>query len=359
MVKKFDCDNANHCVNIKNLLEYTPMYSNSVATNEFYFLDTWRAAQAVRYTTRRVQHGRNDADGGWEERNFVDGTNADCNQGYSARKALLGEHVGTVVNTEIPLNRYSFFESLENKLLPNSRVDLDLKIESDNNLIWKTGADNVKVVITRMQLYIPKITSNPEGQTLYMEQYLKPQKWTYLKEVVEKMNSTLNASGNFRITTGISKPRHVFVFILNDAKLEAPLQNQFLYDTFSVSNNNTRITDCQLEIANGIEYPEVQYTPNSDISRIYRDVLKYVHLNNDYQGGTLLNRANFESLFPFLYFDLTKQKLDIIDGTTKINFKYHLSAAAAADNSYSIYAIILHEQDIEIQQKDKKLFLRS
>ena len=192
-----------------------------------------------------------------------------------------------------------------------------------------------------------------------MEQYLKEQEWTYLKEVVEKMNSTQNASENFRITTGISKPRHVFVFILNDARLEAPLQNQFLYDTFSISSNDRKITDCQLEIANGIEYPEVQYTPNSDISRIYRDVLKYVHLNNDYQGGTLLKRANFESLFPFLYLDLTKQKLDIIDGTTKINFKYHLSAAAAADNSYSIYAIILHEQDIEIQQKDKKLFLRS
>ena len=147
------------------------------------------------------------------------------------------------------------------------------------------------------------------------------------------MNSTKNASGNFRITTGISKPRHIFVFILNDARLEAPAENQFLYDTFSVSTDPQNITDCQLEIANGIEYPEVQYTPNSDISRIYRDVLKYVHLNNDYQGGTLLNRSNFQSLFPFLYFDLTKQKLDIIDGTTKINFKYHLSAAAAADNS--------------------------
>ena len=47
--KVYDCDNANHCVNIKNLLEYTPMYSNSVATNEFYFLDTTRNASYARY----------------------------------------------------------------------------------------------------------------------------------------------------------------------------------------------------------------------------------------------------------------------------------------------------------------------
>ena len=78
--------------------------------------------------------------------------------------------------------------------------------------------------------------------------------------------------------------------------------------------------------------------------------MKYVHANNDYQGGTLLNRADFETLFPFLYFDLTKQKLDIKDGTTKVNFKYHLSAAP--DANYGIYAVILHEKDIEIHLKD-------
>ena len=34
----YDCDNANHCVNIKNLLEYNPSYAKSVGTNEFTFL---------------------------------------------------------------------------------------------------------------------------------------------------------------------------------------------------------------------------------------------------------------------------------------------------------------------------------
>ena len=32
------CDYANHCVNIKNLLEYNPSYAKSVGTNEFIFL---------------------------------------------------------------------------------------------------------------------------------------------------------------------------------------------------------------------------------------------------------------------------------------------------------------------------------
>ena len=42
--------------------------------------------------------------------------------------------------------------------------------------------------------------------------------------------------------------------------------------------------------------------------------MSYIYADNDYQGGTLLNRSNFETLFPFVYFGLTKQKMDIKDG---------------------------------------------
>ena len=54
------------------------------------------------------------------------------------------------------------------------------------------------------------------------------------------------------------------------------------------------------------------------MTRVFRDVLKYVHKNNEYGEGSLLNKSNFSILFPFLYFDLTKQKMDIKDGTTKL-----------------------------------------
>ena len=41
----YSCNYANHVVNIKNLLEYNPSYAASVASNEFYFLDTTTAAE--------------------------------------------------------------------------------------------------------------------------------------------------------------------------------------------------------------------------------------------------------------------------------------------------------------------------
>ena len=40
-----DCNDANHVVNIKNLLDYSPSYGEKTASNEFFFLDTSRNAE--------------------------------------------------------------------------------------------------------------------------------------------------------------------------------------------------------------------------------------------------------------------------------------------------------------------------
>ena len=281
--KVHDSNDANHAVNFKNLPEYSPSYASSTATNEFYHLDTTQSA---------------------EER----AAQATYNKGFAARKALLG--TSSIVTRELPLNRYSFFEALERNLLPSGRLELNIEIESDANLIWQ-GADNCRVVLTKLQLIVPRITFNSEGQSLYMSKFLKPYKWTYLCENIERSNSTTQRAGHFKISSGISKPRHVFVFIINYADIDSQTSNPFLYNTFSISTDPRTLQNCHLEVGNGQEYPEIHYTPSTDLSRVYRDVLKYVHKVNEYNEGTMLNISNYQTLFPFLYFDLTKQKADI------------------------------------------------
>ena len=54
---------------------------------------------------------------------------------------------------------------LEDELLPNARVELNLQIESVGNLIWQAGA-NCRAIIIRMQLFVPRMTFNSEGQSL-------------------------------------------------------------------------------------------------------------------------------------------------------------------------------------------------
>ena len=353
----YSCNYANHVVNIKNLLEYNPSYVKSVATNEFYYLDTSRNANREKYTERDVEHGRNDANNGFERRSFLDGTNNDYNKGFAVRKALLGD--SATVHCEIPLNRYSFFESLEDKLLPNTKIELNIELELDGNLIWRAGGNDCRVILTRFQLFVPRLTFNSEGQKLYMENYLKPNKWTYLNEVVERDNASQQQTGHFRITNAISKPRHVFVFAISTANINSQTANPFLYNTFSLptGGNAAKISRCYLEVGNGNEYPDVHFKPATDPARVFREVMSYVYANNDFQGGTLLNRSNFENLFPFVYFDLTKQKMDIKDGVTKLAYHYELSNNPNAN--YNIYALVLHERVAEITQQDGKLLLRA
>ena len=132
---------------------------------------------------------------------------------------------------------------------------INFEIESDDNLIWQAGA-NCRMVITRMQLFVRPITFNSEGQSSYMSQYLKNYQWTYLRENIERSNSSRQRAGHFRISTGISKPRHVFVFIIDDANIDAQTENPFLYNTFSVSTDQRNLSNCHLEVGNGNEYPE-------------------------------------------------------------------------------------------------------
>ena len=343
-------------MNIKNLLEYNPSYAKSVGTNEFFFPDTTRHADEVKYTRRRVTHRQNAAGNADDAGMMLDDVNTNYNKGFAARQVLLG--ASAEVNCEIPLKRYSFFEELQDKLLPNMKIDLNIEFDDDKNLIWRRGAADAagtsyRLIIRRLQLFVPRLVFNSEGQKLYMDNYLKPYKWTYLKETVFTSNLSTQNSGHFRITNGISKPRHVFVFFINNANINNQLRNSFLYNTFSISTDPRTLNRCYLEVGNGNEYPKIHYKPTEDPSRVFRDVMKYV---NDLQGGTLLSISNFKTLYPFVYFDLTKQKMDIKDGVTKLSFHYELSGATATD--YIIYGVVLHDQEAEIEKEGGKLLLR-
>ena len=194
-VDVYDCSEANQATNIKNLLEYSQGYSKSQGTNEFFFIDTTRTAA--------------EAD----------------NSGFLVRKTLLSGDLG--MNAEIPLNRYGFFGSLLGELLPNSRIEIKIELESDADLVWHADAANdCRVVLTTFQLIVPRIIFNSDGKALYMSKYLDTRKWTYLRELVERSNSTREQAGSFRISTAIDKPRHVFVFIINDENVEEQSRNK-------------------------------------------------------------------------------------------------------------------------------------
>ena len=83
----YQCNSANHVVNIKNLLEYDTSYAESVASNEFYFLDATNSPNRNKYLTRQVQHGRNNNNNGWTSKNFIENDDTTYNEGFDKRKS--------------------------------------------------------------------------------------------------------------------------------------------------------------------------------------------------------------------------------------------------------------------------------
>ena len=210
-------------------------------------------------------------------------------------------------------------------MLPDSRFELNIEFESDNNLIWRQGNDVCRVIISKLQLYVPSVKFDKKCKTATAK---APKSWTYLNEYVTNSTDLRQREGNFRITNEVSKPRLVFIFIVNSANVNSQTANLFLYQDFNVANNR-KLIRCYLK-ANENIYPNIHYKPSTEPSRVYRDVMSY-------DGGTLLNRNNFESLFPFIYF-----KLPNLEDKVNLPFHYELSGEPNADNS--IYAIVLHEK---------------
>ena len=86
----YGSDNLHRISNVKNLLEYSDDFSRSVGKNSFYYFD-------------------------------ADNTTANTNLGFQSRRILTqanqndGNGGAKSINEIIPLNRYNYFERLENR----------------------------------------------------------------------------------------------------------------------------------------------------------------------------------------------------------------------------------------------------
>ena len=351
---------ANESANLLTLLNYTKSYADSVGSDQFFYVDTSAAAENARYTIRGVEHGRNDANNAYEARNFIDGVKPDYNEGFAKRKALTDG--GLTQNISLPLNLYSYFASFKRNIHPNLKINIEIRLEQDVNLIFRNAAVTVngKIIVSKLRLWCPKLIFNAKGLNLYRSDYMKPKKWPYLAEYFYKFTRAGDNIGDMvRLVTSIRKPRHVFIWTVPEASYAAQTANIFVFDINSIGNQNPTVyfSRAQLVVNNSKYYPELPINANEK-TKLYRALMEY---NGTYTQdkicGSLINRDNFDKLFGVLYFDLRKQDDDLIDASVTINFDYQLSRAPT--NQYRINVLILHENEIELAQVGSKLLVHS
>ena len=154
------------------------------------------------------------------------------NKGFGTLKILAD--AGAVNKISIPLNLYSYFVAFKNNLHP--KINVLLKLADDNDIIYRSNtASESKVTLTKFRLWCPKSIFNWAGMKLHVENYLKPK--TYLREHQERIQTT-SITNFFRISTGIRRPRHVFLWFVPTGSYNSQEHNIFTFKNFSIGAKN-------------------------------------------------------------------------------------------------------------------------
>ena len=219
----YDTDNLHKVTFVKNLLEYSDDYSRSVAKNSLWYLDT-------------------------------DATTANTNSGFEARR-LLTTGLNDV-NVLIPLNRYSFFEELESRMLVPMQLQFNIHLQNDNELIYQAAGDVHRVVVNRFLLWVPKLIPKDSLYDKFVSSFLTKSTWKYRREMYEVSASTRN-SGFFQISSSIDNVKAIFIYIQRN-RTNLASQNPYLFDTYkiNVDNDASYLSTCRLEYGNGLFYPQ-------------------------------------------------------------------------------------------------------
>ena len=104
------------------------------------------------------------------------------------------------------------------------------------------------------------------------------------------------------------------------------------------------MSTCRLQYGSTF-YPENDYEGEYK-ARMRRDLVEFSYRRDDYNTGTQLNVANYETLYPLIYFDLRAAKESMTGDSKQLVFHYRLNQAATAD--YKIYVIVLNEEEVVV-----------
>ena len=314
----YDTNNLHKVTFVKNLLEFSDDYSRSIAKDSFWYLDVHN-----------------------------DYMTAAGNSGFEARRVLTTGLKNN--NVIIPINRYSFFEELEDKMLPAMQLQFEINLQIDNELI--NAGDDCRVVIDRFLLWVPKMIPKTGLSTKFTESFIIKKSWNYLREMFT-VSAPARSSGFFQISSSIDNVKSIFVYLQRD-KTNDPDQNPYLFDTYKIQvaandgNVDRYLTTCRLEYGNGIFYPETDYDSESKV-RIFNDLMSYADRKNDYNTGTQLNLDNYNHLYSLIYFDLSYQTEKVTRDPKQLIFRYKLNANTDVD--FNVHAVVLYKEEFIIDK---------
>ena len=159
---------------IKNLMEMSNEHINTVGKKSFIYPNLVEGLDVEKYTKQASAP------------NALLGENSAYNANYHKRMNLSRAGVQVVV----PLKSIEFFASLENVLLPPTKVEITIDIESDDILLYKDAAvSKGKVTIKNIYLCYEKLTLNSANKLLCTKFLSSPQTINVYRESIYTQKS--------------------------------------------------------------------------------------------------------------------------------------------------------------------------
>ena len=315
--------NINHCVNAFNMLQFSKSYLEGLGTESFIF--------------PKIESINRPLEGDTE---FL-------------KKASLTSD-GKIVESNISLNRYPFFDSFKEKLCPPGKMEIVINIEKDDVLMWiqenGNNADNKgRVIITKLILWVPKLELTSLGRKNYFNKIINPEKWKFNKISYAYQGNTDSTQGIFNITNAIKKPRYVIIWVLRSVKFTGDFEqnyNPFNYNNYNLGGDNGTVTctSAQLIAGNNNLYPIQPLNPDNQLSIMFRKAFDFT-FNRNIQTGPFMTMDQYIRFYPLFVFDLTKQ--ENLDAELKLEFNYTLSGPVN-EEEYSWRAMIISEGEISV-----------
>ncbi len=273
---------------------------------------------------------------------------AGFNAGFKTRKDLGA--AGNLQTFYYP-TRHLWGYAAQNKCTRGLRHQITLYRNTHANMIHQDGAAaaNSKVFIERVRLWCPVVRPSLEA-IVNIEQKLNsgmPMKMSWEARNMYRSGTIGAADLNFeyRITTSLVNPTHVFIAMQPTAVDDAETFNNA---TFTSQN----LTEAELRI-NSVQVPkeklEVSFPAASrNIARAYQMFEDYKNKFGDSETGSCVSRSSYTVLYPILHFDLTKTVEDAtfnVNGGCDIAFRGRRSAAG---NDMHVYALVLSDRTANV-----------
>ena len=355
-------DRPGHLHFAKSLVEYSKNYADSVASNQWFYLDTVSdgvndeintpkalATSAVNVGSPIVPFVYT-VDGADDVASIIN--NPNYNEGMRARVRRNGEELQVM----LPLREIFPILDQMDRAIRGTRIEVvGHKFKDEEQVMFGdkvvlTTASSVS--INSISMWLARVKPSLAIQATVEQALVSNKKVNYTYshcEMYLKENfSNVGGSQRYRVTTELAQPTHAIVFFQLSSRSTTLGLNPLQFDRVNIDSIHMRL--------NGKQYPEEEYSAlmtlgGSHTGRVVHDIFRLGSKHGAVDGGSLIDVKQWQDVHPFYVFDLSAQEPSALKNATVKDIEVRWTHSATPAAMYDVGVVMFSDREISIDYK--------